>query len=390
MRTEMSTMPNPTPAEFRARFPALGDTAHLASCSHGALSDTLATAMLEYQRTLGDDGVPWDRWIREVDTARRMFADHIGAAHDEIAVVSCASEAAFQVASTQDWAERPRIVTTDMEFPSVAHVWLAQQRRGADVVHVADRDGVVPAEDYNALIDGSCGLVSIPLISYRNGVRLPVEPVVSAARAAGARVFIDAYQAVGVEPVDVTALGCDYLVSGSLKYLLGIPGIAFLYVRSGVVDAVAPQLTGWFGRVEPFAFDPRQLDFPAHARRFETGTPSVPSAFGAVAGMRVLAAVDPAAVTAHVAGLATQLHERLVDAGERIGSPADAALRGPQVAVRDEDPDDLAAFLAARRIVTSPRGDLLRLSLHYYNNPDDLDAVVAGIRAYRATKGSVA
>jgi selenocysteine lyase/cysteine desulfurase len=183
--------------------------------------------------------------------------------------------------------------------------------------------------------------------------------------------------------VDVKALDCDYLVAGALKYLLGIPGIAFLYVRSGLVDAVPPRLTGWFGRVDPFAFDSRRLDFPDHARRFEVGTHSVASAYGAVAGMRMLSTVDPLAVKEHVARLVSQLHERLVDAGERIGSPSDPLLRGPQVAVRDDDPEDLAAFLRERRIVTSPRGQLLRLSLHYYNNEADLDAVVGGIRAYR-------
>lgn len=375
--------PTPTSTEFRQRFASLRDTVHLASCSQGALSDTLAAALLEFQHTMRQDGAPWARWMAEVDTARELFAAQIGAGVDEVAVLPTASAAAFQVASTQDWSARPGIVTTDMEFPSVAQVWLAQRARGADVRFVADRDGVVPTEDYVALVDETCGLVSVPLISYRNGARLPVRDVVARAREVGAPVIVDAYQGVGVEPVDVRELGCDYLVAGALKYLLGIPGIAFLYVRGGLADPVAPSATGWFGQADPFAFDPRRIDVPTHARRFEAGTPSIPSAFGAVAGMRILQQVPAATIAAHVADLTVRLHEALVEDGEKPWSPAEPELRGPQVAIRDARPNDLAAYLGGRRIVTSPRGDLLRLSLHYYNDADDVDTVVRAIRDYR-------
>lgn len=374
----------PTPEEFRRRFPSLADTVHLASCSQGALSDTLATALLEFQCTMREHGAPWLRWMDEVAAARRLFADLIGAGADDIAVVSCASAAAFQVASTQDWSRRPGIVTTDMEFPSIAHVWLAQQASGAQVTHVAAPGGLVDAAGYRAAITAGCGLVSVPLISYRNGLRLPARQIISAARATGARTFVDAYQAAGVEPIDVAELDCDYLTAGALKYMLGIPGIAFLYVRPGLEDLTPLQNTGWFGRVDPFSFDTRRIDFPPHARRFETGTPSIPSAFGAVAGMRTVAAVGPATIQRHVAQLSQVLHDRLAAAGERFGSPADPGLRGPQVAIVDADPSALAGFLADRRIVTSPRGDLLRISFHYYNTLGDIEAVVDGIRAYRS------
>jgi len=378
----------PTPEEFRQRFPSLSDTVHLASCSQGALSDALAAALLEFQCTMREHGAPWGRWMEEVDNARSLFANVINARPDEIAVVSCASSAAFQVASTQDWRRRPRIITTDVEFPSVAHVWLAQQPSGAEVVYVPVRAGLVDPADYEREIDETCGLVSVPLISYRNGLRLPVREVVEAAKAAGARTFVDAYQGAGVEPIDVRDLDCDYLTSGSLKYLLGIPGIAFLYVRAGLEDFIQPSATGWFGRINPFSFDPHHIDFPAQARRFDKGTPSIPSAFGAVAGMRLLATVDTASIRDHVAMLGRELHERLLADGERLSSPSEAQMRGPQVAVMDRDPEDLAGFLAARRIVTSPRGDFLRLSLHYYNTAEDIDAVVDAIRAYRNRSGT--
>jgi selenocysteine lyase/cysteine desulfurase len=372
------------PASFRAHFPALEDTVHLASCSQGALSVELNAAMDEFVWSMRTYGAPWTRWMAQVDDARRRFARLIGADADEVAVISCASDGAYQVASTLDWRRRPKVVTTDMEFPSVAHVWLAQQPRGAEVAHVPDRDGVVSAADYTAAVDERTALVSVPFVSYRNGVRMPVPEVVARAREVGARVFVDAYQAVGVLPVNVREIDCDYLVSGALKYLLGVPGLAFLYVRRGTADELAPQLTGWFGRVAPFSFDPRGLDFPSAARRFETGTPAIPAAFAANAGLRLLEELDIGAVEKHVRGLVDELSDRLTAMGETLGSPADPALRGPQVALVDDDPDALAGWLAERRIVTSPRGSLLRLSFHYYNDSSDVDAVASAIADYRA------
>lgn len=368
---------------FRDQFPSLADTVHLASCSQGAASLRLIAALQEFTWSMRSQGAPWERWSAEVDAARAAFAGYVGSAGDDVAVVPSASEAAYQVASTQDYSRRPTIVTTDMEFPSVAHVWLAQRARGAEVRHVPDRDGVVLAEDYLAAIDERTALVSIPLVSYRNGLRMPVAEVTKAAREAGSRVFVDAYQAVGVTPVRMPDLGCDYLACGALKYMLGVPGIAFLAVRPGLLDAVPPQLTGWFGRVDPYAFDPRTLDFPATARRFEIGTAAVPAAYGARAGLDTLAALDPVEVREHVRSLVDLTTERLLAAGETLWSPPDPALRGPMVALVDGSPIELAGYLAARRIVTSPRGHVLRISFHYYNDVSDVDAFCAALAEYR-------
>ncbi len=375
--------PHPTVAEFRSHFPALAEHTFLASCSQGALSDAMTAALLEFQFSIRAHGAPWEQWMAKVADARVAFARLIGADVDEIAVVSTASEGAYHVASTQSWSTRARIVTTDMEFPSVAHVWLAQRPRGAEVVHVPDRDGLVEFDDYAAHIDERVGLVSVPLISYRNGVRLPVREIVAHGHAHGAKVFVDAYQGTGVEPVDVRDLGCDYLVSGSLKYMLGIPGLAFLYVRAGVQDDVAPSLTGWFGRENPFDFDPRHLDHPSHARRFESGTPSIPSVYGAVAGMSLLEQLDMHRVRAHISDLTRSLQEQLVAAGEITRSPKDDLQRGPQVALYDEDPQALHAGLLSRGVIGSPRGEVVRLSFHYYNDESDVTRAVQAVADHR-------
>jgi selenocysteine lyase/cysteine desulfurase len=373
-----------TPEEFRAEFPSLRDTVHLASCSQGAVSVRLEETMRRYAGTLRDRGAAWDVWMTQVEEARERFARLINADPDEIAVVPSASAGAFQAASSLDWTDRPGLLSTPMEFPSVAHVWHAQHARGARVGMVRDNGHQPPAaEDYADLVDASTGLVSVPLVCYRNGARPPVREITALAHAQGARVFVDAYQGTGVLPVDVRQLDCDYLVSGALKYLLGLPGVAFLYVRAGLTHPRDPELTGWFGRRDPYAFDPNLLDFPDSARRFESGTPSVPSVYAANAGMDMLDRIDPVAAFDHVSALVDELGTQLLESGERLAGPAEPAQRGPQVALRDAEPDRLAHWLGQRRIVTAARGDAVRLSFHYYNDRSDVAAVVDALRAYR-------
>lgn len=357
---------------FRDRFPMLADTVYLASCSLGARSLDLDAALANMLDTMA-----WPAFESQVAQARNRFATLIGARPDEVAVVPNASTGAYQVASTVDWSRRPRLVTTGAEFPSLSHVWLAQRPRGAEVVPV-------PIERYPDVVDARTALVSVPAVTYQDGARLPVAEVAAAAHAVGARVFVDAYQAVGVVPVDVAELDCDYLVAGTLKYLLGLPGLAFLYVRDGIVDDLPPQLTGWFGRVDPYAFDGTTLDFPATARRFETGTPAVPACYAANAGLWLIGGQDQDVVWQHVSELVASAADTLVEQGEQVRTPP---ARGAHVAFAETQPQRLADWLADRGIVVSPRGDAVRLSFHHYNNADDVAAVCGAVEEYRGTHG---
>lgn len=373
-------------AVLRARFPRLANCCYLAACSLGPRSLELDGAFARMLDAMDGSGLAWEAFEDQVDRARARFAALIGAEEGQVAVVPNASVGAYQVASTQRWGRRPKIVTTAAEFPSVAHVWLAQRPRGAEVTYVAERGGTVAPGDYRAAIDGRTGLVSVPLVTYASGARLAVADVAAAAHAAGARCFVDAYQGLGVEPVDVTELGCDFLVGGTMKYLLGLPGVAFLYAREGLGLDAAPQLTGWFGRVDPFSFNPFVLDFPAAARRFETGTPAVPALYAANAGLDLVASLDLRAVREHVAGLVALTAARLAGQGERLAVP-DPAGSGAHVAFADDDPVALAGWLASRDVVVSPRGGLVRLAFHAYSSLGDVDAACAAVAAYRQAGG---
>jgi selenocysteine lyase/cysteine desulfurase len=248
---------------------------------------------------------------------------------------------------------------------------------------VKHHDGVITADDYVGGIRDETGLVSVPLVSYANGLRFPVKEITQAAHARGGRVFVDAYQGAGVVPIDVGELDCDYLACGTLKYLLGSPGLAFLYVRPGLELSVDPQLTGWFARKDPYAFDPEVLDYAEGARKFQTGTPAIPAAVTGVAGLSLILETDPQENLDHVLAIGQHMQEALLKEGFGLFSPTDRSLLGPQVTVLTQHADDLCSFLTARGVLASPRGRAIRFSLHYYNTLDDAHQAFVGLLDYR-------
>ncbi len=370
------------PAAFRRLFPSLAHAVHLASCSLGARSTQLDQALTAMLAAMARHGAPWPRFEEQYAQARERFAALVGAQTEQVAVVPSASVGAFQVASTLSWRRRPRLVSATAEFPGVARAWLSQRACGAEVVFVGERTGRVSAADYLSAIDERTKLVSIPMTTYRDGVRLPVAALAAAAHNAGALVFVDAYQAAGVEPVDVARLDCDYLVTGMAKYLCGLPGVAFTYAREPAAGDRPPHLTTWLAQSDPFRFDPSYVG-PVDARRFELGTHAVPALYAANAGLALVGGLDLQVVRDYVSELVGYAVDRLSEMGERLPVCADRAARGAHVSVVDPDPAGLARWLAQRRIAVSPRGDVVRVSLHFYNNRRDVDAVCEQLYRYR-------
>ena len=295
---------------FRARFPILAKRVYVNSCSQGALSLDVEAALAAFTESWHAAGSPWDRWVGEVERLRARFAALIGADPDEIAVMPSASTAIAAVATALSFeTSRRKVVLGDFEFPTMAHVWQAQQPRGAEVVWArghpsatvrapgtGGRDETLPIDAYAEHIDHRTLIVPATHVCFRNGYRLDIPALVALCRAHGAYVMLDDYQCTGTAPLDVRGLGVDFMVTGALKYLLGPSGIAFLYVRRGLIDTLTPLATGWFGRIDPFTFSLAPLDWSADARRFEAGTPPIPNAFAAAAGLDLLQSIGLATV----------------------------------------------------------------------------------------------
>lgn len=367
------------PRRFRALFPIFDERVYLNSCSQGALGRPVEAALQDFMASWHRDGNPWELWCERMEELRAEFAGLINAELDEVAVTFSASTAIGAIASALDWSDRPRVVTSDLDFPTMGHVWLAQQARGAEVRFVRQQGDRLPLSAFEAEVDDRTRLVATTHVCYRNGFKTDLAGLAELAHAHGAPLLVDAFQSLGTEPVDVKALGVDALVTGALKYLLGTPGVALLYVRRELAERLRPADTGWFGQADPFAYDVHLLEYGAGARRFQSGSPPVPAVYAALAAVRLLRGVGLAAVQDHVRSLADRFIAGAEERGLGVMTPSDPDRRGPLVMVRCQDVQRLIARLAERGVLCSTRDGALRVSLHYYNLAEDVDALLAGL-----------
>ncbi len=366
-------------AAERSLFPILTHKAQLSSCSQSALSTPVSDAIQGYMASWLEKGMDWVGWGVALDQAKAEFANLIGADASDIAAMSCVSDLASSVGNCLQFdAERNGIVLGEIDFPSLGHVWLAQQSRGAQVSFVqGDAQGCIALEEYDSAITERTRLVSLSHVSYATGSRQDIAAIAAMARAKGALVFVDAYQSVGAMQIDVLRDGIDMLVCGAQKYLLGCPGIAFMYVRRGLAQQLKPSNTGWFGRVNPFAFDIHALDYADGARRFDTGTPAYINAAAANAGMALLNSVDMATVEAYIEHLSTAAIRAAQKHGLRIASPLDPQRKGSNTAIYVDDSSAVEKKMAEAGFIVSARGSVIRVAPHFYNT----EAEVAGAMA---------
>jgi selenocysteine lyase/cysteine desulfurase len=371
-------------AACRGRFPIFERLVYINSCSQGARSDSVRAAYDEYLAGWDERGAPWDYWVERTEAARGAFARLVNGEPDDVAVTTSLSAGVSPLASAIDFGARSKVVISDFEFPTIGQIWHAQELRGAQVVHVPADGAEIPLERFDAAIDEQTAVVSIAAVCYRNGSRLPVEEIARIAHERGALVVLDAYQAIGTYPLDVTELGVDVVAAGVLKYLLGSAGLGFMWTRPGLSEELLPTQTGWFADKNIFEMDISDYSPSPTARRFQSGTPPVPAIYAGIAGIELMQEIGVAETREHVTALNEHLIAGVDDLGGTVVTPRDPEKRGALVCIASTDAPGLVAQLEQDGIVTSDRDGNLRVSAHAYNTVEDIDAVLAALARHRA------
>ena len=362
--------------DYRERFPILAETTYLISHSLGPMPAEAERRLAEYAETWSTRGVRawgegwWDLPLTVGDSIARLIGAPPGSTvmHQNVTIAEGVVLSCFGFEG-----ERRRIVYEEENFPSVRYLQQAQQARGAEIVVCPDEEAIVEAIDERTL------LVPISHVIFKTGRIQDVEPIISRAHEVGAYVVLDAYQSVGTVPLDVTALGVDFAVGGSVKWLCGGAGAAWLYVRPDLAERLEPTLVGWQAHARPFAFEP-ELEYAEGAARFLTGTPNVPALYAATAGYELVEEAGIDRIRANSIRQ-TELFIGLLDeAGFEVLSPREPERRGGSVVVRVPDFEAVHAELDARDIICDFRPDAgLRFGPHFFTTDEEIEAAVTAI-----------
>ncbi len=370
-------------AHYRAEFPIFQHQIYLNSCSLGALSTRSRRKVNDFLDEWDARGAPawYDVWWEALAELRRGYAAVIGAEPSEIALHASVSTATAVLASALDYTGRPKVVTTELDFPTVPYQWLAKQGHGIEVEIVGSPDGIsVPLDAITKAVDTRTALVATSHVFFTSGAIQDIGALADDAHGKGALLFVDAYQSIGQIPVDVHATGVDFLCSGGLKWLLGGPGIVFLYVRDELVQGLTPTVTGWFADEHQFEFDPRGMTWHGDARRFEQGTPSLAAVYTQLGGLEVIREIGVPRIRDVVSELTRDLISRAREADLRPRVAPDPSDRAAIVMIPVDDPPAVVRKLADAGVVADERPGHVRLSSFFYNVTDDHVAAIEILR----------
>src|SRR5947208_2019591 len=361
-------------ARYRSEFPIFRETLYLNTCSLGALGERARRRIAQFVDVWQARGAAawYDVWWAALGELRARYARIVGASPGEVALAPSISVALSAVAEALDYRRRPRVVVTSLDFPTVAYQWLAKAPRGVELVVVESPDEIsVPVEAIARAVDDRTALVATSHVYFTSGAIQDIKRVAEVAHARGALCLIDAYQSVGQIPVDVQDAGVDALVAGGLKWLLGGPGIVFLYMQQALARRLAPGIAGWFGQREQFSFDPRALTFHDDTRRFELGTPPLAAVYAQLGGLEYIEEIGIPAIREATAALTEDLIATARAAGFTPKVAAEPERRSASVMIPMPDPAASVRHLAAGGVIADSRPGHVRFSPFFYNVQDD-------------------
>jgi kynureninase len=371
--------------EWRAEFPILAHRNYLNSCSLGALSRRALARVAEFHQQWHDYGASawYELWLGRLAELRTRVAAMLGASPDEIALAHSTSAALASIASALDYRNRPRVVVADLDFPTIAYQWLA--RRDVEVVRVPTDDAAtIDLARFEDAVDERTACIATSHVFFTTGAIQDIRALAAIAHRRGALCIIDAYQSAGQLPIDVRAADVDGFVTGPLKWLLGGPGLAYLYVRGERIAGLTPTIAGWFGARDQFAFDITRFEFRDDARRFELGTPALPTVHSALGGQQIIDEVGIERIRARNAELTERLIDGARSAGMHVRCAAHAADRSAIVMIAHADPAAAVQRLADARVIVDWRPGYVRVSPHFYNTEDEVDQALALLAEERA------
>lgn len=358
---------------MRGEFPLLTKCVYLNSNATGATPRAAKAVLDSYWRTLESwrDEV-WDRWWTTLETHADDLASLIQAPAGSVVCDTNMATLFARLMSSFDYRDRPNVVTSDQEFPSIPFIARAFERYGAVPIVVPSRDGAtIEVEDVVRAIDERTQLVCLSHATFTTGAVLDLEPIVRRAHEVGALVALDAYQSVGAIPIDVGALGVDFLLGGAHKWLCGSYESAFLYVRPSLLPRLRPAATGWIAGSNPLSFAP-QTEWAETARRFAGGTPAVLPTLFSRPGLAFVRGIGVDTIRAISLARTDRIIARADDAKIPVATPRAYGRRGGIVTLRFPGDADVARSLIASGFVCSHRNGL-RIAPHFYNTDEEIE-----------------
>jgi selenocysteine lyase/cysteine desulfurase len=369
--------------KVREWFPVTRNKVFLNHAAQSPLPKPIADAVRKYAEdfsNFGDTSIEWN------NGGKPLFAKLIGAKTEEIALIENTSMGMNIAANVLHYPPGSKIVTTDLEYPSVVYPWL-RRSLGVKVHYVKNVNGKILLDDVEKAVDDKTVAVAVSHVEYVNGFRNNLRAISEIAHKHGAYLIVDAIQSAGAIPIDVKRDDVDFLATACYKWLLSPPGAGYLYVKEELIEKFEPPFAGW-ASVKPEVFetidfwDIWSLRLSETASRFEVGSPSFISFVGAAEALKMILNFGIENIERRILKLTDYLIASIKNLGLERFTPEEKQYRSGIVLFKVQKPQELVAKLRQKGIVVSARAHGIRVSPHFYNTEDEIDKLVEEIKKW--------
>jgi cysteine desulfurase/selenocysteine lyase len=371
------------PEKIRELFPVTQHYAYLNHASVAALPRPVIEATTDYlaERQAGGSQalVQWDDTLERV---RKISARFIGAQRDEIVFTGSVSHGLNIVAAGLDWRPGDNLICAETEFPANIYPWTNLRRRGVEVRFAPASDNRILVSDVAGCMDSRTRLVAISFVEFGTGYRNDLNALAHLCHKQGAYLCVDGIQGLGALQFDVNQTPADFVATHAAKWMMGPIGAGFLYVRRDLLSRLDPVMTGWRAVVDREDYYRCDSPLRSSGERFEPGSLNVAGLLGMQAAIELLLSVGLGQIEDRIMALTEALIAGLQGCDCILCTPiADRSERSGIICFRH--PSTGTAALATRLqeagVIISLRGDVIRVSPHFYNTEADLERLLEAL-----------
>ena len=377
------------PDDLSATFPILREMVFMNHAGVAPISGPAAQALRQYADQAESIAYVDAGWYKRAIEVKRATARLINAeGGQEIAFVPNTSSGLSLVANGLDWQPGDNVVITNVEYPANRYPWENLQRLGVEMIEVKQRpDGRIHADDICDAITNQTRIVSISHVQYASGHRIDLRPISEMVHHAGGHLCVDAIQSTGLLPVDVQAMGIDFLSADGHKWMLGPEGCGIFYCREELCPLLRPSVVGWMNMVDAGNYGDYRFEFQPDARRFEPGSWNIPGIVSLGASIDMLLEFGVDKVWSRVDALNTQLCAGLAEKGYEVFSPREDPDERSGIVIFDaparvggaDGHRKIVHELGQQKIVIALREGRLRVSPHFYNTAEQISRLVEAL-----------
>lgn len=315
------------------------------------------------------------------DETKEMIGEMINCPPDRIAFLDNTTNGIIWLANGINWRPGDRIVLNDVEFPANVYPFLQLKEKGIELDFIKSKNGIVKAEEVVNAIKPETKLVSISFVQFLSGYRADLEKIGKVCTAKGVILSVDSIQGLGAVKLDVNKCNIDFLSNGTQKWLLGLQGLAFIYVRKSLQEKMRSAPIGWLAVKNSWNLLEFELIAKETAERFQPGTLNNLGIYAFNSAMKFFKEFGFDEIENRIVNNSSYLINKLAEIGyySPLLSLPNKNLSGI-VSFRSENAQKIFDMLNQKKIICSLREGYIRFAPHFYNNRQEINRVIEELK----------